>query len=216
MGRSNDKIIIAGTGRSGTTFLMQVLTEMGFDTGFDNSTDHVFEDKRAGMEHPIQFSGTIKDARKHFNTLPRVLKSPYFSSLLKLFLDLKIISVSHVIIPIRNLKEVANSRVENKLTWLQTHDDTDVESQRVYSGYMLGSIIEACVLHNVPYTTIVFPDFIEDKLGTYKALRKVFDKDFGYAKFSKAVDKLGDINKIQTKKEEVLVDDNNVIEIVGL
>lgn len=216
MGRSNEKIIIAGTGRSGTTFLMKVLIDMGFDTGFDNPDEYMFEGKRAGLEYPIKFSGKIKEARKHFNKLPRVLKSPYFCSLLKLFLDLKIINVTHVIIPIRDLKEVASSRVENQLTWLQNQNKDDIESQRVYSGYMLGSLIEACVLHNVSYTTLVFPDFITNKKETYITLRKVFGKEFTYNKFSKSVDKFADIKNIKTKKEEILVEDSHVVEIVGL
>jgi hypothetical protein len=34
---SNEKILITGTGRCGTTFLIKLFTFLGFDTGFDKT-----------------------------------------------------------------------------------------------------------------------------------------------------------------------------------
>jgi hypothetical protein len=43
-------IIISGTDRSGTTFLVQLLTALGLDTGFTDLTSPVFANCDAGME----------------------------------------------------------------------------------------------------------------------------------------------------------------------
>ncbi len=46
------KVIITGTGRAGTTFLVQLLTELGLDTGYTRRTwsRDYFEHCDAGLE----------------------------------------------------------------------------------------------------------------------------------------------------------------------
>ena len=46
------KVIITGTGRAGTTFLVQLLTEMGLDTGYTRASlaRDYFEHCSAGLE----------------------------------------------------------------------------------------------------------------------------------------------------------------------
>ena len=49
------KVIISGTGRSGTTFLVHLLTELGLDTGITarNWGKKYFEHCNAGLEHEL-------------------------------------------------------------------------------------------------------------------------------------------------------------------
>ena len=65
-------IIIAGTGRAGTTFLVQLFTELGLDTGFSK------EDFLTKID-PISHGGlerSLDDA--NYEKLPRVIKSPFY------------------------------------------------------------------------------------------------------------------------------------------
>ena len=59
-------VIISGTGRAGTTFLVQLLTALGLDTGFDSPTSGIFENCRAGMEWDL----------RHPNA-PYIIKNPW-------------------------------------------------------------------------------------------------------------------------------------------
>jgi hypothetical protein len=47
-------VIISGTGRAGTTFLVQLLTALSLDTGFKPGTTPVFAHCNAGMEQDIR------------------------------------------------------------------------------------------------------------------------------------------------------------------
>ena len=47
-------IIITGTGRTGTTFLVQLLTNLGLETGFTRQNMALFENARAGLEHDVR------------------------------------------------------------------------------------------------------------------------------------------------------------------
>ena len=46
------KLVITGTGRAGTTFLVQLLTELGLDTGYapGGGSEDYYEHCSAGME----------------------------------------------------------------------------------------------------------------------------------------------------------------------
>ena len=46
-------VLITGTGRTGTTFLVQLLTNLGLDTGYTRQNMTLFEYARAGLEHNV-------------------------------------------------------------------------------------------------------------------------------------------------------------------
>src|SRR5437660_11896971 len=52
MNRSH--VVISGTGRAGTTFLVQLLTHLGLNTGFDIDKMEVHPIARAGLEMNIR------------------------------------------------------------------------------------------------------------------------------------------------------------------
>ena len=64
-----EHILITGTGRAGTTFLVELLTNLGLETGFDSSTIATKKNKiaRAGLEHTFKNSNC-----------PYVVKDPNF------------------------------------------------------------------------------------------------------------------------------------------
>lgn len=92
-------LIISGTGRAGTTFLVQLLTELGLDTGFRAPGDGLFEHCDAGMEWDF-----------HAEHLPYVLKSPFLCLVLDRLLEERDIVIDHAIVPMRELSAAAESR----------------------------------------------------------------------------------------------------------
>src|SRR5262249_16416931 len=100
-------VIISGTGRAGTTFLMQVLTHLEFPTGFDNLDDGIFKNCNAGMEWDI----TRSDA-------PYIVKPPQLCDHLGRLVQEEVVVVDHAIVPVRQLSKAADSRI-------RVHRETD-------------------------------------------------------------------------------------------
>lgn len=94
-------VMITGTGRAGTTFLVELLTHLGLDTGF--SADSVEQKKhrlgRAGLEHDIR-----KDDS------PYIVKSPWFCDYAEEVISRDDILIEHIFVPIRDLHAAAESR----------------------------------------------------------------------------------------------------------
>lgn len=97
----SSKIVISGTGRAGTTFLVQVLTDLGLDTGFTSAAEGDAR-TRGGLEKDI----TDPDA-------PKIVKSPHLSAQLGELLETRQVTVEHVIVPMRQLEVAAASRVRS-------------------------------------------------------------------------------------------------------
>lgn len=95
------RIIIAGTGRAGTTFLIQLFTALGFGTGFsiEESLTGVYEISRAGLENTL-----VDEAN------PYVIKSPLFADQLAEALRDRRVDIYAALLPIRDLFSAAESR----------------------------------------------------------------------------------------------------------
>lgn len=92
-------IVITGTGRAGTTFLVQLLTKLGLDTGYAPEGIAPEIVARTGLEHDIRSA----DA-------PFVVKSPWFCDHAQEVLQREDITLEHVFIPMRELRAAADSR----------------------------------------------------------------------------------------------------------
>lgn len=105
-------LLIAGTGRAGTSFLVRYLTAFGLDTHLARRGDHAFwsEDARAGLEDE---HSTIVEGE-----LPYVVKSPWLHEFSELFLASPDVQVDALLIPVRKLQTAACSRIINELQWL--------------------------------------------------------------------------------------------------
>ncbi len=93
-------LVIAGTGRAGTSFLVGWLRDHGADVGEFGPTDW-HEDANAGLERRFDSDGP----------LPFVVKDPW------LYLYLDVIDpgrVEALVIPVRPIAEVAASRITNE------------------------------------------------------------------------------------------------------
>ena len=96
-------LFIAGTGRTGTSFLVRYLAELGLDTHIvRNGTNGWHEKARAGLEDlPIPDRPEL---------LPYVVKSPWLSECIDSVLADPSIHIDAVLLPVRSLTEAATSR----------------------------------------------------------------------------------------------------------
>ena len=94
-------VVITGTGRSGTTFLMELLTHLGLDTGFSAAETSGLKDAvaHAGLER------NIDDA-----DCPYIIKNPGFCDQAKEVLQRNDIVIDHIVVPMRDLHAAAESR----------------------------------------------------------------------------------------------------------
>ncbi len=150
------KILITGTGRAGTTLLVQVLTDLGLDTGFTPDAP-IDERTHAGLEQPLD------DPRG-----PRIVKSPTAIRRLDGLLESGRVRLEHAIIPMRDLDVAAASRVRN------TRYGADLASpggllgtrsatrQREALALLQYELMYTLARHDVPVTLLVFPRFASD------------------------------------------------------
>ena len=158
------KVIIAGTGRAGTTLLVQILTDLGLDTGFTPDAP-IDERAAAGLELPAAGANS-----------PRIVKSPHLSRWLAGLLDDGRIDVEHVVIPIRDLDVAAASRVRmarygaNLHTWGGLFGTTRATRQREALAVIEYELLYTIARHDLPHTLLEFPRFAQDWRYAYDKL----------------------------------------------
>jgi hypothetical protein len=158
------KVIIAGTGRAGTTLLIQILTDLGLDTGFAPDAP-IDPGAAAGLELPAAAPDS-----------PRIVKSPHLSRWLPGLLDTGRVEVEHVIIPIRDLDVAAASRVRmarygaDLHTWGGLFGTTRATRQREALAVIEYELLYTIARHDLPHTLLEFPRFARDWEYAYAKL----------------------------------------------
>src|SRR5581483_8358885 len=92
-------VIISGTGRAGTSFLVNLLTHLGLHTGFRLDGVELPITERAGLE--IDIRGC---------KVPYVIKSPWLCEYIDEVLSDPLIQIDHAIVPVRDFAAAAESR----------------------------------------------------------------------------------------------------------
>jgi hypothetical protein len=159
------KVIISGTGRSGTTFLVHLLTELGLDTGISASNwkRKYYEHCNAGLEHDLLDSQT-----------PYIVKNPALCDTLAAALATGRFAIDHAYVPIRELGEAAASRADvgggdGKLPgglWRTS----DSGAQRAVLAEMFHGLLHTLAANDIPLTLILFPRMVRDPEYTYRKL----------------------------------------------
>ena len=96
----SEHVVITGTGRAGTTFLVELLTAVGCDTGFSSES--------IKMKDPQLPAGLERDIRK--DICPFIVKSPWFCDYADDILSQIDLRITHVFVPMRDLFNAAESR----------------------------------------------------------------------------------------------------------
>jgi hypothetical protein len=154
-------LIISGTGRAGTTFLVQLLTELGLDTGFSDPMSRVFANCNAGMEWDIR----QPDA-------PYIVKSPHLCAQLDQVIEDRQVVVDHALVPIRNLHAAAESRRRvmarsDAKEWDGTVPGglwltDDPQQQEDVLSTQLYTLLETLARRTIPVTLLSFPKIVYD------------------------------------------------------
>jgi hypothetical protein len=153
---SDAKVVVSGAGCAGTTLLLQVLTELGLDTGF--ARDRPVADQLASGGAPPPES----------RTAPRVVSGTGLAHRLGPMLDIKGIDVEHVVVPVRDLDVAAASRLRATAFGARLAElDSPVEPsrptrQREALGVELYRLVRTIAHHDLPHTLLEFPRFATD------------------------------------------------------
>ena len=193
--KKKHKIIITGTGRTGTTFLVQLLTYLGLDTGFKDIDEGMYEICDAGMEY------TLVDPSS-----PYIVKNPWLCDELDDIMRTGEVVIDHAFIPIRNLKDAAASRIHvsekakkkkllSKMKGIfknegvpgglwhtkKPSEQTSILAQQLYK------LIYTITLFEIPHTFLDFPRIIKDPNYLYAKLSPVLGV-IDYKEFKHAFD----------------------------
>lgn len=177
-------VVISGTGRCGTSFLVELLTHLGLDTGFRPETLERRKSKlaRAGLEKDIRKPGA-----------PYIVKSPWFCEYVGEVITRDDILVEHVFIPMRELRAAAESRrfvtaqsVRSMPFWKRlqfqifpwalpggvTVEASRQETELLLSHYRLTAALSKTV---IPVTLMRFPRIVHDEQYLFDKLGPILD-----------------------------------------
>jgi len=172
-------ILIGGTGRAGTTLLVQYFTALGFDTGFslERALSRVDDISRSGLEHPYQ-KGKAAGRR-----LAYVAKSPNYGKNLHDDLATGELVVKHCIIPVRELSAAAESRRHvTRQALASGKTDADRQKGGVIGGpgadkrqerllaVQFHRLVHTMLTFDVPIHFLKFPEFAKDQQDLHAAL----------------------------------------------
>lgn len=206
-------LLIAGTGRAGTTFLVQYLAECGLDTQFAHLARPDYDDDaNAGLEDLLVGNA---DA-------PYVVKSPWLYEFIERLLANPEIAVDAVVIPMRSIVEAAASRTVNELrarhgnaavhddckqweTWAATPGGIVYSLNPIDQARLLAlgfhELLHALVKRNIPVVLLDFPRFIEDPGYLYEALRPALGEKVDRASALRAHGRTAEPSKVRIGKE---------------
>lgn len=178
-------VLITGVGRAGTTFLIELLTHLGLDTGFTEETLKKKKEPRgrAGLEtQHIRFDS------------PYIIKSPWFIDVMDTLLESDLYHIDHVFIPVRDLYSAAESRRAvsaggggGGAIWytnsMKKGDQEKVLAEKTYD------LLHSLSSHDVPVTLINFPLLTKDSKYLYKKLKPIL-KDIKFKTFDEVYNKV--------------------------
>lgn len=187
-------LVVAGTGRSGTSFLVRYLHALGLETGLARQGGGAnWEPKaNAGLENLLLVQAD--------EDLPYVLKSPWIGEYIEEILRSRRIAMQALIVPMRDLVQAATSRsvlehrsIHENHGWMSDYLDKTWEVFALTPGgvvYSLNPIDQArllalsfhrLLLHaaefEIPVLFPVFPKMVEDWEYLYRTLKPVLPFD---------------------------------------
>jgi hypothetical protein len=187
---SRRHIIISGTGRSGTTFLVQLFTALGMDTGFSDVSSGVHANCSGGMEWDLRHPRA-----------PYIVKNPWLCDYLDEALAGGDIVVEHAIVPMRDLFAAAQSRRD---VALRSNPDEFTPEQGIPGGlwhterpedqesvltHQLYKLMFTLAKRDIPVTLLDFPRIVADPAYLHRKLGFAL-KGMPFADFKMAFDKV--------------------------
>lgn len=218
-------LLIAATGRTGTSLLVRILDACGFETEISRRNGAVSWDENANAG--IESMPIIGDDH------PYVVKSPWSYQFIRELLARPDIKLDGVLLPVRDLAEAAASRVILELhnryqhncgfasqvedTWRDwattaggvTYSLEPLDQARILA-HSLHRIIESLLDQEIPIHFLKFPRFAEDIEYLYRRLMPIFPNKLSLAEFSERVASIVEISKIRTVRELSVTQPQNI------
>ena len=169
-----EKILITGTGRCGTTFLIKLFSFLDFDTGYnrENYNSSIYVNCNSGME-------------RNYDDNYYILKNPTFMSNIENIIKDTSIRIKNIIIPIRDLKMSAISRVKYGKETGGLWNAEDELSQIDFYKNILINYIFISTKYNINTIFIDFDNMINDKAYLFNKLKFILDeKNIDFETFS--------------------------------
>jgi len=198
---SCEKTLIIGTGRCGSSCLLQFFNNTGINTKCNN--EKINPRCLGGFESGV-------DGFEKFNIVKNTCDKDFIKKIKN-----KNINLKNVIIPIRNLSDAAESRR------YQTKIYGDINSTRIPAGgvhlnatmspgsmenklseFIYNNLLELSEL-NIQPILLDFPRFVEDKNYLWDKIRHILS-DVKYGEFCEIFDNTFDISKVHTYSEDTL------------
>jgi hypothetical protein len=209
----NHHLMIGGTGRAGTSFLVRYLDLCGMNTMMQREGLATWnDDANAGLENFPE-----SDAK-----LPYVIKSAWFHEFVSGFFKDPTRKLDAVLVPMRDLVEAASSRIINDqvarfrdpatpsecTTWERwgttpggvVYSLNPLDQARILSLSFHAAIHEL-VRHDVPLYFLDFPRFIEDPDYLYAKLKPLLPNDCDQAKARLAHESIADTSMVRTGRD---------------
>lgn len=167
----NHHVFITGTGRAGTTFLMQLLTELGQDTGYKTSSeDIVAGEQNCGMERYLY----LQEGAPYF------IKSPYLIDKIPIAIS-RGWTIDYLIVPMRKLSASAESR--RRVAELTGDIDSAgglhgvriPEHQENHLSKMTHTLFYYAAKYSIPVILLHFPRLVSDADYLYDVLKPILN-----------------------------------------
>lgn len=183
-----EKILITGTGRCGTTFIIKLFSFLNYDTGYtkENYENYIYNNCNSGLE---------RDYTEPFS----VLKNPSYIENIKMIIEDKNVFIKQVIIPIRDYKLSAISRVNNTCYAGGLWNAIDEYSQIQFFNKIISDYIYFMTKYDINTIFIDFDKMVHDKMYLFNKLKNMLDeKKIDFELFSTAYDDASTSSRPQT------------------
>lgn len=161
-----DKILITGTGRCGTTFLIKLFTFLNFDTGFtkENYYSSISKNCNSGME-------------KKYNENYYILKNPTFMRNIEYIAKDTSIKIKYVIIPVRDLVASAKSRVKHGHQDGGLWNAKDEFTQIKFYKDIIANYISVSTKYEINTIFIDFDKMVTEPSYLFNKIRHILDEE---------------------------------------
>ena len=180
-----EKVLITGTGRCGTTFLIKLFSFLEFNTGYDRSNYEfsIFPNCNSGME-------------RLYDDPYYVLKNPTFIVDIEKIVNDASVIVKRVIIPLRDLTAAAKSRAFYGEKPGGLWNAVDEASQIEFYKNILLNYIEISTKYDISTIFINYEKMIIDKVYLFRKLKNMLDeKNIDFETFSRVYDEASSASK---------------------
>jgi len=183
--KEKEKILITGTGRCGTTFIIKLFSFLDFNTGYtrENYKQNIYDVCNSGMER--------KYTEKFY-----ILKNPEFINQMETIVKSRRIKLKHVIIPIRDYDKSAKSRTKLNRNPGGLWNAKNEQEQLLYYNKIMSNYVFYMTKYEISTIFLDFDKMISNKQYLFDKLKVILDeKNITFEAFSLVYDEVSETSK---------------------